>query len=67
MCSWKVCNQKCVCLANGLPCADVCKCKDCNNNKRDDENDCDDLVEEEEGENLYDGSDYSDNSEVEYI
>ena len=56
-----------MCLSNGLPCADVCKCKDCNNNKRDDENDCDDLVEEEEGENLFDGSDYSDNSEVEYI
>ena len=40
-------NQRCVCLANGLLCTDVCKCKDCNNNKQDQESDCDNLVEEE--------------------
>ena len=55
-----------MCLANGLPCTDVCKCKDYNNNKRDDENNCDDLIEEEE-ENVYYDSDYSDDSEFEYI
>ena len=53
-------------LANGLLCADVCKCKDCNHNKEDEESDCNDLVEEEE-EYVYYDSDYSDDSEFEYI
>ena len=45
-----VCNERCVCVANGLLCTDVCKCKDCNNNKQYDENNCDDLVEDGEDE-----------------
>ena len=59
----------CVCvLWNGLPCTDVCECRDFNNNKRDGENDCDDLVEEkEEEENIYYDSDYCDDWEFEYI
>ena len=52
-------------LANGLPCANVCKCKDYNHKKQDEESDCNDLVEEEE--NVYYDSDYSDDSEFEYI
>ena len=48
-----------MCLANGLTCTDACKCKDCNNNKQDEKNDCDDSVKEEEEENVYYDSDYS--------
>ena len=48
-----------------LPCTDVCKCKVCYNNKRDAENDYDNLVQEEE--NVYYDSDFSDNSECECI
>ena len=55
-----------MCLANGLPCTDVCKWKDCNNNKWDDENNWDDLVQEKQEENVYD-SDYYNDSGFEYI
>ena len=37
-----------MCLAIDLPCTDVSKYKNSNNGKRYDENDCDDLVEEEQ-------------------
>ena len=47
-----------MCLANGLLYSDVSKCKDCNKSKQDEENDCDDLVKEEEKSVCYD-SDYS--------
>ena len=40
-------DQRCVCLANILPCTYVCKYKYYNNNKQDEENNCDDLVEED--------------------
>ena len=53
-CSCKVFNQRCECLANSLPSTDVCKCKYCNNNKQDEENNCDGLVEEDEGNVYYD-------------
>ena len=65
-CSCKVWNERCACLANSLPCADVCKCKYCNNNREDEENNCDDLAEGDE-ENVYYDSDYSNNLEFEYI
>ena len=41
-----------VCLVSGLLCTDVCKCKYYINSNWDDENNCDDLVKEEE-ENVY--------------
>ena len=63
--SCKAWNQRCACLANSLSCTDVSKCKYCNN-KQDKENNCDGLVEEDE-ENVYYDSDYSDNLEFEYI
>ena len=52
-------------LANGLSYTDACKCKVCNNNKRDAENDYGNLAQEEE--HVYYDSDFSDNSECEYI
>ena len=39
----------------------------CNHNKQDEESDCNDLVEEEEEENVYYDSDYSNDSDFEYI
>ena len=50
---------------HGLPCTNVCKCKNCNNNKRDDKSDSNTLVQEEE--NVYYDSNYSDDSEYGYI
>ena len=59
-------DQRCVCLANILPCTYVCKYKYCNNNEQDEENNCDDLVEEDK-DNVYYDNDYFKNLEFEYI
>ena len=60
-------NQRCLCLTNDLFSTDVFKCKDCNNNKQDHKNSCDNSIEEEEEESACYDSDYSDDSEWEYI